>query len=252
MRPTPCGLVPLLLTLAGSPEKPPSSQVISPETHARPEVIPEVTSPPGAQERVALPGSATPPGADAPPRPRVSVPETHAPPGATRPEEDAQQVRWVFPEEPAWPLRERTGEPPARYENGLFARLVLSRRLGTSGVTFSRLMRTTNKLTQGGELVAWDQCIHRAETLTVVSASLKLSAASTRPWLPGEAWLLDEQGQRVGPFTVWMDVPVLYPGGEGTVAVEVDRVPNIPQGTFWLELREMNGGRVTLLGELTL
>jgi hypothetical protein len=159
-------------------------------------------------------------------------------------------VRWVFPEEPAWPLRERAGDPPARYETGLFARLVLSRRLGKSGVTVSRLIGT-NEMTQGDELIAWDHCIHRAKTLTVVSASLKLSAASTRPWLPGEAWLLDEKGQRVGPFTVWMDVPVLYPGGQGTVAVEVDLVPGIPPRTFWLELREKDGGRVTPLGNLT-
>ncbi len=237
MQPTPCGLVPLLLTLAGSPDAPPSFQVISPPTHVRPEVIPEVTSPP--------------PGAGVTPSPRSSVPKTHEPLGATRPEKDALHVRWVLPEEPAWPLLERTGLPPARYEAGLFAWLVLSGRLGTSGVTVSRPIGV-DEMTQGDEFITWGHCIHRAKTLTVVSASLKLSAASTRPWLPVEAWLLDEKGQKVGPFPVWMDVPVLYPGGKGAVAVEVDLVPGIPPRTFRLELREKDGGRVVPLGDLNL
>jgi hypothetical protein len=143
------------------------------------------------------------------------------------------------------------GVPPARYEAGLFAQLVLSGRLGRSDVTVSRLT-DTDKMRQGDELVAWGQHIHRAKTLAVVSASLKLSTESTRPWLPGEAWLLDEKGQRVGPFPVWMDVPVLYPGGEGTVAVEVDLVTGTPPGTFRIELREKDGGRVVPLGNLKL
>ncbi|QRN96523.1 DUF2381 family protein [Archangium violaceum] len=228
MRPTPCGLVPLLLALTGSPEEPPSFQVISPETPARPEMIPEVTPAPEGRERA------------------VRAPETPEATGSTGPEDDARQVR-VLPEAPARPLTERAGD----YETGLFARLVLSGRLGWSGVTLSRPMDAKG-MTEGGELIAWDQLIHRAETLAVVSAALKLSAASTRPWVPTEAWLLDTKGERVGRFPVWMGVPMLYPGGRCIVVVEVELVPGASPRTLRLELREKDGGRVVAIGEMEL
>ncbi len=178
----------------------------------------------------------------------LEIPEA---PGDTGPGVDAWQARRVLPEAPAGPLPERAGDIPARYEPGLFARLVLSGRLGRSGVTFSRPMGTDG-MTEGDDLIAWEQRIHRAETLVVVSAELKLSAASTRPWVPDEAWLLDMKGQRVGRFPVWMVVPVLYPGGRCTVAVEVELASDTPPRTLRLELREKDGGRVVPVGNLKL
>jgi uncharacterized protein (TIGR02268 family) len=147
------------------------------------------------------------------------------------------------------PPRAPPGDTRARYEPGLFARLVLSERLGLGGVTHTRLSNTDGT-TGSHEVSVLGRRIHRAETLAVVTVQLKLSAASTRPWVPGEAWLLDARDHVVGRLPVWMDGTQLDPGGELTVATEVEPSPDWLPGTLRLELREKDGGQTVPAGNL--
>jgi hypothetical protein len=284
-----CGLVALVSTLAGSPEDPLPSQVISPEMRTRQVVIPEVTSTPAARVRLA-PVFTTTFRFDAPLDPAAVVMEgppelfvvrevgtstVTLEPGAALPAEGLTltvgfadgrlparasftlvpasgevdvQVRVVRPpprpESPAPP-----GEPRAPYEAGLLARLVLSGRLGKQGVTFSNLQGTFTENTVG-EVDAKDRCVYRSGPLTVVAMRLVLSAASPRPWVPDEAWLLDAEGHAVGRFPVWMDGTRLDPGQERHAAVELELTPGAHPGRLRLELREKDGGRTVRLGEL--
>jgi hypothetical protein len=137
----------------------------------------------------------------------------------------------------------------ARYEPGLFARLVLSERLGMGGVTSTRLLDTEGT-TGSHEVSVKDRRIYRAKTLSVVTMRLKLSAESTLPWVPGEAWLLDAKGQVMGRLPVWMDGTRLDPGEERTVALEVEPAPDWPLGPLRLELREKDGERPVPAGNL--
>jgi uncharacterized protein DUF2381 len=284
-----CGLVALVSTLAGSPEDPLPSQVISPEMRSRQVVIPEVTSTPAARVRLA-PGFISTFRFHAPLDPAAVVlegpPELFVvrevgtstvtlEPGAALPSDgltltvgfadglpparasftlvpaDSEvdvQVRVIRPaprsESPASP-----GEPRASYEAGLLARLVLSGRVGKTGVTFS-LMQGTSTGNTAGEVDAEEQCAYRSDTLTVVAVRLKLSATAPRPWVPDEAWLLDAEGHAVGRFPVWMESTRLDPGQERHAAVEMELAPGAHAGSLWLELREKDGGRTVRLGEL--
>lgn len=287
MLPALCGLVALVSTLAGSPDDPLPSQVISPELRSRQVVIPEVTSTPAARVRLA-PGFTTTFRFVAPLDPAAVVtegaPELFAvrevgtstvtlEPGAALPQNglnltvgfadgrlpsrasftlvpaDSEvdvQVRVMRPapppESPAPP-----SEPRASYEAGLLARLVLSGRLGKKGITFS-LMQGTFTASTVGELDAKERSVYRSDTLTVVAMRLVLSAASPRPWVPDEAWLLDAEGHAVGRFPVWMDGTRLDPGQERHAAVEMELSPGAQ--ALWLELREKDGGRTVRLGGL--
>jgi uncharacterized protein (TIGR02268 family) len=145
----------------------------------------------------------------------------------------------------------RPEDTPAPYEPGLFAKLVLSGRLGRGGVTLTRLP-DAGKKTEGDEVSVRVSDIYRAEALTVVTVELKLSAAATTPWVPGEAWLLDAQGRVVGRLPVWMDGARLGPGELRTVAVEVELAPGAAPRALRLELREKDGGRTVRAGELKL
>jgi uncharacterized protein (TIGR02268 family) len=160
------------------------------------------------------------------------------------------QLRVVRPSLlPSEPPRAPPESPRARYVPGLFARLVLSERLGMGGVTSTELLDTEG--TAGShEVSVKDRRIHRAKTLSVVTMRLKLSAASTLPWVPGEAWLLDARGHVVGRLPMWMDGTRLDPGGERTVALEVEPAPDWPPGALRLELREKDGERTVPAGNL--
>jgi uncharacterized protein (TIGR02268 family) len=127
----------------------------------------------------------------------------------------------------------------ARCEAGDFARLVLSGRIGETGVT-------TNVLTVapgGMELSATHARVYRAEGLTVVEVKLALPKTATKPWLPGEALLLDEKGQVVARPGVWLDGTRLAPGEKRTLALELDPLPGGAPRPLLLEIRENEGER---------
>ncbi len=184
------------------------------------------------------------------------VPLASDPPEILSPQVISPQPRsrqGVIPEvtsPPAAP-QARPEDTPAPYEPGLFAKLVLSGRLGRGGVTLTRLP-DAGKKTEGDEVSVRVSDIYRAEALTVVTVELKLSAAATTPWVPGEAWLLDAQGRVVGRLPVWMDGARLGPGELRTVAVEVELAPGAAPRALRLELREKDGGRTVRAGELKL
>jgi uncharacterized protein (TIGR02268 family) len=287
-----CGLVPLLVTLAGSPGDAPSSQVISPNLRVLRVVISEVTSGPVAQVRVS-PGFSTTFRFGAPlesaavvtegPEERLAPMEVGATtvtlePNAVLPEagllltvgfvdgyspsrasfllvpasgEVDVQVRVVHPPGQAPPRQVRPETPRARYTSGLFARLVLSGRLGKSGVTRVR-MQGDFQSPQVGDIVAKDRRLYRSDTLAVLVIKLRLSTASPQPWVPSEAWLLDMDGHVVGRSPVWMDGTRLDPGQESDVAVEVELVPGVSPRLLRLELREKDGGRTVRLEDLSL
>ena len=286
------GLVPLLVSLAGAPGEAPPSQVISPELRAPRVVIPEVTSAPVARVRVAPGFSTTfrfgaplesatvvTEGTEellAPLElgattltlePLSALPEAgllltvefvdgHSPSRASfllvpASGEVDVQVRVMHPPGRASPPQVRAETPRARYTPGLFARLVLSGRLGKSGVTRTRVQETFGVKVVGDVAIRTSH-LYRSETLAVVVLRLKLSAGSLQPWVPGEAWLLDMEGQVVGRFPVWMDGTRLDPGQELDVAVEVELVPGVPPRLLRLELREKNGERTVRLEDLKL
>jgi uncharacterized protein (TIGR02268 family) len=159
----------------------------------------------------------------------------------------------VIPEvtSPPAALQAQPEDTRAPYEPGLFAKLVLSGRLGRSGVTLRRLL-DTGEIAKGDEVSVEARIIHRAEALAVVTVELTLSAAATTPWVPGEAWLLDAQGRVVDRLPVWMDGAQLGPGELRTVAVEVELAPGAAPRVLRLELREKDGGRTVRAGELEL
>jgi uncharacterized protein (TIGR02268 family) len=73
--------------------------------------------------------------------------------------------------------------------------------------------------------------------------ALKVRNMGQRPWTPGEARLTDATGSPVEVRSVRTDRPVLAPGEEGTVAVEVK--PPDPEGApFQLELVDKEGHRL--------
>lgn len=150
---------------------------------------------------------------------------------------------------PSEPPRAPPEDTRARYEPGLFARLVLSERLGMGGVTSTQVLDTEGT-TGSHEVSVKDRRIHRAKTLSVLTMRLKLSAESILPWVPGEAWLLDAGGQVVGRLPVWMDGTRLNPGEERTVALEVEPAPDWPPGPLRLELREKDSERPVPAGNL--
>jgi uncharacterized protein (TIGR02268 family) len=160
------------------------------------------------------------------------------------------QVRVMPPPGQAPPLQLRPETPRARYTSGLFARLVLSGRLGNGAITFTRMQGALD-VTDVGDLKTLTKNLYRSDTLAVVAMRLKLSSASP-PWVPGEAWLLDMKGHVVGRSPVWMDGTRLDPGQERDAAVEVELVPGVPPRLLRLELREKNGGRTVHLKDLKL
>lgn len=291
MLPALCGLVPIVVSLAGAPGETPSSQVISPELRAPRVVIPEVTSAPVARVRVAPDFSTTfrfgaplesadvvTEGAKellAPLEvgattvtlePHTALPEAgvlltvafvtgHSPARASfllvpASGEVDVQVRVMHPPGQASPPQVRSETPRARYTPGLFARLVLSGRLGKRGVTRTRMQGALDA-NDVGDVATSTRHIYRSDTLAVVALRLELSAASPQPWVPDEAWLLDMAGQVVGRFPVWMDGARLDPGQERDVAVEVELGPGVHPRRFQLELREKNGGRTVRLADVT-
>jgi len=143
----------------------------------------------------------------------------------------------------------RPEDTRARGEPGLLARLVLSGRLGRGGITVTWLM-VSSVPNQQDEVSVGAKTLYRAEALAMVSLELKLSAAATKPWVPGEAWLLDARGRVVGRFPVWMEVARLGPGEKRTVAIEMELVPGAAPGALRLELREQDGGRTVNAGGL--
>jgi hypothetical protein len=287
-----CGLVPLLVTLAGGSGDAPSSQVSSPELRALRLVIPEVTSAPVARVRVA-PGLSTTFRFGAPLESAVVETEGHeallAPmevcattvtlePTADLPEagllltvefvdgysparasfllipasgEVDVQVRVMPPPGQPPPPQVPPEAPRARYTSGLFARLVLSGRVGNRGITFTRMLGALDE-NDAGELETLTKNLYRSDTHAVVAMRLKLAATSLQSWMPSEAWLLDMKGHVVGRSPVWMDGTRLDPGQERDVAVEVELVPGMPPGLLRLELREKNGGRTVRLKDLKL
>jgi hypothetical protein len=120
-----------------------------------------------------------------------------------------------------------------------------------SGVTRT-WMQATFGVKVVGDVAIRPSHIYRSDTLAVVALRLKLSAGSLQPWVPGEAWLLDMEGQVVGRFPVWMDGTRLDPGQERDVAVEVEFVPDVPPRLLRLELHEKNGERTLRLEDLKL
>jgi hypothetical protein len=161
------------------------------------------------------------------------------------------QVRVMPPPGQPPPPQVPPEAPRARYTSGLFAKLVLSGRLGNRGITSTRLLGTF-RTPQVGDVVAKDKQLYRADTVAVVAMRLKLSATSLQSWVPGEAWLLDMAGHVVDRSPVWMDGTRLDPGQERDVAVEVKLVPGVPPRRLRLELREKNGGRTVRLEDLKL
>ncbi len=151
-----------------------------------------------------------------------------------------------------------TGSPPLRPEGsraheqpGLLAKLVLSGQLSRSGVTVA-WWRAPDEQTPEAQLFAYERTLYLTETLTVVAMTLALSPAATKPWVPGEAWLLDARGGVVGRFPLWMEGRQLDPGEKHTVAFEVERVPGAQPQTLRLELRERDGGPTVQAGSLNL
>jgi uncharacterized protein (TIGR02268 family) len=161
------------------------------------------------------------------------------------------QVRVMHPPRQASSPQVRSEIPRARYTPGLFARLVLSGRLGKRDVTRTRMQGALDA-NDVGDVATSTKHIYRSDTLAVVALRLKLSAASPQPWVPGEAWLLDLEGHEVGRFPVWMDGTRLDPGQERDVAVEVELVPGVPPRRLWLEIREKNGGPTVRLDDVKL
>jgi uncharacterized protein (TIGR02268 family) len=136
----------------------------------------------------------------------------------------------------------------ARCEAGAFARLVLSGRIGEEGVTTEFLPVSP----VGAELSATHARVYRAEGLTVVEVKLALPEAATKPWLPGEALLLDEKGQVVARPGVWLDGTRLAPGDKRTLALELDPLPGGAPRPLLLEIREKEGARTVRVQGLEL
>ncbi|HYO64929.1 MAG TPA: DUF2381 family protein [Archangium sp.] len=247
MLPTLCGHLALLAALSADPPDLPPPQVTSPQPRPTQEVIPEVTSPPAPRGQAA-PGT--------PPTFRFVPPldpaalgqyggETGTPtvtpgPGTARPEAIPTETPPV-----------RSEDARAHEEPGLFARLVLSGQLRRADVTV-RWWKDPRAPTPGAQLVVEEKTLYLSMKLAVVAMTLELSPLATRPWVPGEAWLLDARGGVVGRFPVWMEGSQLDPGERRTVAFEVERVPGAKPRELRLELRERNDGPTVQAGEVEL
>ena len=275
-----CGLVPLLAALATTPPDGPSSEVSSPEPRSRRVVIPEVTSAPRPEARLA-PDSSTTFRFESRLDPVAFTLErreeyftlvevgTHAvtlEPGKALPGDGLTLTVGLleggFREQVTFKLLPATGEVDAqvrvvsaplsvpvlqarldimraRCEAGAFARLVLSGRIGEQGVTTEFLMVSP----VGLEPRAAHARLYRAEGLTVVEVKLDLSGAATKPWLPGEALLLDAKGEVVARPGVWLDGTRLAPGDIRTLVLELDPLPAGARRPLLLEIREKEGAR---------
>ncbi len=285
-----CGLVPLLAALATTPPESPSSEVAFPEPRSRRVVIPEVTSAPRPEARLA-PDSSTTFRFETRLDPAAFTLEkreeyftlvevgTHAvtlEPGKALPQDGLALTVGLlvggFREQVTFKLLPATGEVDAqvrvvsaplsvpvlqarldimraRCEAGAFARLVLSGRIGEQGVTTEFLMVSP----VGAELSATHARVYRAEGLTVVEVKLELSgAATTKPWLPGEALLLDAKGEVVARPGVWLDGTRLAPGDKRTLALELDPLPGGAPRPLLLEIREKEGARTVRVQGLEL
>lgn len=247
MLPTLCGHLALLSALSADPPGLPPPQVTSPRLRPTQEVIPEVASPPAPRGHTA---TGTPPTFRfVPPLDPAALgqrggetgPLTVTPePGTARPEAARTETLPVRPE-----------DSRARDEPGLLARLVLSGRLRQGGVTVA-WWKAPRAPTPETQLFVEERTLYLAETLAVVAMTLELSLAATKPWAPGEAWLLDARGGVVGRFPVWMEGTRLGPGEKRTVAFEVARVPGTEPRELRLELRERDGGPTVQAGDLEL
>jgi uncharacterized protein DUF2381 len=150
--------------------------------------------------------------------------------------------------------------PPARPEDsraheepGLLARLVLSGQLRRRGVTVAWWKdKDARAPLPEAQILVEEKTLYLATTLAVVAMTLELSPLATKPWVPGEAWLLDARGGVVGRFPVWMEGIQLGPGERRTVAFEVERIPGMEPQALRLELRERNGGPTVRAGDLEL
>jgi hypothetical protein len=247
MLPTLCGHLALLAALSADPPDLPPPQVISPRPRPAQEVIPEVISPPAPRGHAA-----------------TGVPSTFRFVPPLDPAAFAQRggetgTLTVTPDPgPARPEATHPDAPPARPEDsrareepGLLARLVLSGQLRRRGVTVS-WWKDSHAPTPEDQVSVEERTLYLAKTLAVVAMTLKLSPAVTKPWAPGEAWLLDVRGGVVGRFPLWMEGTQLGPGEQRTVAFEVERVPGTEPQAFRLELRERDGGHTVQAGDLEL
>ncbi|AKJ07236.1 uncharacterized protein DUF2381 [Archangium gephyra] len=247
MLPTLCGHLALLAALSADPLDLPPPQVTSPRLRPTQQVIPEVTSAPAPRGHTA-PGL---------PSTFRFVPPLD--PAALGQRGGETNSLTVTPEPgTARPEATHTEEPPVRPEDsraheepGLLVRLVLSGQLRQGGVTVAWWKGTREPIAEA-QLFVEERTLYLAETLAVVAMTLELSPAATKPWAPGEAWLLDARGDVVGRFPVWMEGTRLGPGEKRTVAFEVERVPGTAPQKLRLELRERDGGHTVQAGDLKL
>lgn len=151
------------------------------------------------------------------------------------------QVRIIRQPRSVAALESRLEEVLARCEAGSFVKLALSGEL-LMGVTRQRMDIPTSL----SEVRLVEQEVYRTHARTVVVATLQLSSEA-RPWLPGEARLLDAAGREMRRLPVWMDGTRLQPGEERALAVELER-PAQDTDPHRMELRERDGERgVSLL-----
>ncbi|HEX5750737.1 MAG TPA: DUF2381 family protein [Archangium sp.] len=237
MLPTLCGHLALLAALSADPPDLPPPQVIPSRPLPAQEVIPEVTSPAAPTFRFIPPLD---PAALAQRSGEPVPPPVTAEPGSARPEAMRIEVPQVHPE-----------DAHVREEPGLLARLVLSGQLLRGGVTVARWTAPSAPIPEA-PLFVKERTLYLARTLAVVAMTLELSPAATRPWVPGEAWLLDARGGVVGRFPVWMEGRQLGPGESRPMVIEVERVPGTQPRVLRLELRERDGGPTVQAGELKL
>jgi uncharacterized protein (TIGR02268 family) len=275
-----CGLVPLLAALATTPPDGPSSEVSSPEPRSRRVVIPEVTSDPRPEARLA-PDSSTTFRFESRLDPAAFTLEkreeyftlvevgTHAvtlEPGKALPRDGLALTVGLleggFREQVTFTLLPATGEVDAQVRvvsaplsvPVLQARLDIMRARCEAGA-FAHLVLSGRIGEEGvttktlpvppaeNELRAVHARVYRAEGLTGVEVKLALSSAATKPWRPGEALLLDEKGEVVARPGVWLDGTRLAPGEQRTLALELDPLPGGAPRPLLLEIREKEGAR---------
>ncbi|MFY0528904.1 DUF2381 family protein [Archangium gephyra] len=153
------------------------------------------------------------------------------------------QVRVIRQPRSVAALESRLEEVLARCEAGSFVKLALSGEL-RMGVTWQHLEAAASSRS---EVRLAEQDVYRTRARTVVVATLRLSPEA-RPWLPGEARLLDAAGREVRRLPVWMDGTRLQPGEVRALAVELERPAEHTDPLWNLELRERDGERgVSLL-----
>jgi hypothetical protein len=125
---------------------------------------------------------------------------------------------------------------------------VLSGLVDREGVQFSYLMHKVAPGNTSG-LTSLHGRVYRATRWAVVT--LELHNLGQRSWAPGEARLTDAAGRPVKVRSVRMDRPLLEPGEQGTLALEVD--PFDPEGApFQLELVDKEGHRLLPITEVSI